>query len=946
MKDLKAKKVRSIMAILGVSISIFLLSSVSFLTDSASAAYVDYLTTDSGNVDMDIHVRWVSGNQTQEPYWFDYNNMTNLIKSSNASNEIEGYLPRFIRYFSVNVSNSDTVLNFYFVGLNISYEDKLGFGGIKNTNYDFRENGLAPGNCAITQELADSLGVKVGDTLNISRWRYSNNTIDPKAYLNVTIQSIFTPVLMFPSYMTKVVVMDLSQMPYVMGSYDENWTLQPNNDYINKTNHLYLTLKDAKLLYDVRDITGSEHKVQAIADDVQFAIGYGYWVNLPKLENLGYYEYMGVATSVIFIFIGLISMLIASILINGILSTSVEERIREFGIFRTLGAHKTFNLKLVIYQGLLLCIFGTILGIFMAMMVVSKVVLPIATKFVEGEYISGSINFVARPESILLSFSLGVIVSMIVSISPAVKVMRIQIVYAINPYRTEENVYKIVREQGVNYKLLLFGLLLSINGGLIFFILPRLMLSMNMNAIASLMIIILLVFLVGMTMAGIGLMPLLLRLWMLVFTPFYKKIMHIIKVSIFRHERRNNSTILMFSLSFSFVMFTTSIIHIQVSQVSAMIEFNRGSPLVLYRTSSSLQTPTVELQDDLMNIEGVKRTSLVIANPNQLTQIYSENGKNFQANLGDYINLKSSSVVLYGVDNNYLDTVYTKFNHFTQGSMKNSFDQLFNGSNTCIISAALADDLSLELGDLVRMTFVRGDEQSIEKFIIVGIADKFAGFPQFKTSKLTGNANGVIISKDKYIEYMDIPNPAWVYKIFIAVRNDYSHNTTGVQQNINKELGDSWNFKLVNVAQSVESIQQEFVIVEFILQAILSFTIIICMFGLFAASYASVLERKREIAILRALGLRRKGVGRIFLVEALIIMLASGSMGTIVGFITAALLTEDLTLFTESPRLLAFPWSTTIGLFITTTIVLLIGMHMLLKRVKRQNLIEIFRETT
>jgi putative ABC transport system permease protein len=118
------------------------------------------------------------------------------------------------------------------------------------------------------------------------------------------------------------------------------------------------------------------------------------------------------------------------------------------------------------------------------------------------------------------------------------------------------------------------------------------------------------------------------------------------------------------------------------------------------------------------------------------------------------------------------------------------------------------------------------------------------------------------------------------------------------------------------------------------------------MFGLFSSSYSSILERKREIGILRALGLKKEGISVIFTVESLIIMLAAGSTGMIVGFGTAALMSENLVLFSGSPRLLRFPWESVIILFIIASIVLLLGMKVLLRRVKKKNLIEIFRETT
>jgi uncharacterized protein YacL len=73
--------------------------------------------------------------------------------------------------------------------------------------------------------------------------------------------------------------------------------------------------------------------------------------------------------------------------------------------------------------------------------------------------------------------------------------------------------------------------------------------------------------------------------------------------------------------------------------------------------------------------------------------------------------------------------------------------------------------------------------------------------------------------------------------------------------------------------------------------------------------------------------------------------LASGSTGTIVGFITAVLLSQNLSIFAQSPRLISFPAITTLILFGISLAVLLIGMTAILSTIKKKNLMQIFRET-
>ena len=193
-KDLKSQKTRAILGIIGVTISIFMLSTVSFLTDSVSSAYVDFLTYDSGNIDFSISRRY-QAEQPNEDYWMNYTDMIDNIQ--NATDKIDGFIPRVNRWYSANSSNNEYFSYFDFVGLNVSYEKEIEFGKIINSDYDFETYGIPRGNCAISLELSNQLNIFKGDFINISRWRESNGTAMPGYYMNLTVIAVLKLVLSF-----------------------------------------------------------------------------------------------------------------------------------------------------------------------------------------------------------------------------------------------------------------------------------------------------------------------------------------------------------------------------------------------------------------------------------------------------------------------------------------------------------------------------------------------------------------------------------------------------------------------------------------------------------------------------------------------------------------------------------------------------------------------------
>jgi len=122
-------------------------------------------------------------------------------------------------------------------------------------------------------------------------------------------------------------------------------------------------------------------------------------------------------------------------------------------------------------------------------------------------------------------------------------------------------------------------------------------------------------------------------------------------------------------------------------------------------------------------------------------------------------------------------------------------------------------------------------------------------------------------------------------------------------------------------------------------------TVFICIFGLLSSSYSTIIERKKEIGIVRTLGLKGKEINRLFIIESLIIMISSGTIGIIVGWLSAWIVTSNLSILTGMPDVIFVPWFN-IGLIYSLSIVMiLIGMKLLLRKVRKMKIVDIYRET-
>ncbi|MCJ7649632.1 MAG: ABC transporter permease, partial [Candidatus Lokiarchaeota archaeon] len=464
-KDLGRQKIRSVIGIMGVLVSIGLLAIVLFLSDSISVTFAQYLSIDAGNQDMLITVRHYNGEPRNRSNYFEFNPLVSKIEGDFP--QIDGFIPRLELYGDVNVSQgfetqelTSERMTTLISGINFSLERSLGFGAFiePKSNSILEINELSVNECAILYKFSEDIKYVEKDTIEIAMILQHGNVTHYKTH-NFTIAKIFEFQQKWP--------IRYANRPLVVVDIDTLYELFGQATFGGKCNNLILTIKNAGEYYDVRDLKGTENRIKNLAGEIQMELGLNeYFLDLPKLEVLGFSEWLSVGITIIFVFVSMIAMLISGVLINGILKTSVEERIREFGIFRTLGATKNHNLMIVLVQGFLLCNFGTIFGIISAQLITEFMIIPFAEVVVAGSIpgLAGNMTYSITLTSIMISYIIGIGVGLIVSISPAIKVMKLQLIESIHPYRHEDTLYHLQKRASVNYKIILVGLILAANG--------------------------------------------------------------------------------------------------------------------------------------------------------------------------------------------------------------------------------------------------------------------------------------------------------------------------------------------------------------------------------------------------------------------------------------------------------------------------------------------------
>ncbi|RKN16176.1 FtsX-like permease family protein [Micromonospora musae] len=208
------------------------------------------------------------------------------------------------------------------------------------------------------------------------------------------------------------------------------------------------------------------------------------------------------------------------------------------------------------------------------------------------------------------------------------------------------------------------------------------------------------------------------------------------------------------------------------------------------------------------------------------------------------------------------------------------------GPNEMLVSTDTAADRGLSVGSTVPVQLARGEPST---YTVTGI---------YGSSQLT---NGVILPAEAARDFA-IPQPI---QGFIQLAP--GTNVADVQPQVEALLADSPE---VSVADRDAFIEQQAGQVDGLLtmiQILLALAIVIAVLGIVNTLALSVLERTRELGLLRAIGLRRAQTMRMITVEAVVISVFGALLGVLVGAGLGAAVVEALK--DEGITDLVLPWT-------------------------------------
>lgn len=242
-------------------------------------------------------------------------------------------------------------------------------------------------------------------------------------------------------------------------------------------------------------------------------------------------------------------------------------------------------------------------------------------------------------------------------------------------------------------------------------------------------------------------------------------------------------------------------------------------------------------------------------------------------------------------------------------------------TDTVAISRKTADKLKVAVGESVPVTWVQGKGPDL-KVIAIYDTNQFAG--------------GYLVTNETYLAHNTDRGP-----FVVAVKGSSSLSAS------RKALESA----LVGYPQVKVQDQQEFVksqgdqIDTFlnVITLMLVFSVFIALLGVVNTLALSVIERTRELGLLRAVGLQRKQVRRMIRVESVIIAVYGALLGSVVGLgfgyaITYSLKDEGITSF-------ALPFGRLVGVVALTAVGGVLAAALPARRAARMDVLEAIATT-
>ena len=635
-----------------------------------------------------------------------------------------------------------------------------------------------------------------------------------------------------------------------------------------------------------------------------------YKVNMPLIRTMERYKFGTTLLNLILNLILLGIFGLSLILIHSLLLITTETNSFEFGVLRLVGNSKKNVILLIIFQCICFSIPAFIVALFFSFFILRSI-----NDIIKSE-LNTDLDITLTLDSFIMAFLLNFLAPIIAAIFPIRNILKKNIASSINTMlnKTQGIKVEVISLQKKELtSLIIFGLITFIYGASIYYFLPLSLISLNFGMIGGIFLWILFGILLGFVLLSRNIENILQKILtyvFLFFTRSYTKLL--ILKNLAAHRIKNKKTSLMFSLSVGIFIMTSVGFDLILQSTKNIIIQQNGSEVVVYNDDDYFLTEDIypclmELYDRKL-IDSFSLYTVYLDDICLESSIYITNyGKTVQSR------------------NNFLGISSDYFGATTKNDLKiseqdNKYKE-FSPSEQLYLSefkgkTGISGILKFEFNaDLQTQIFIKLSNKNQEMLFLskpAFILDSAGGLSMNSQPSMFITRE-VVLSIPLYLDmlqkcrnyfaesydevsivgYEDLP----VWGINIKPKESATERDIDIISSIIRNFGpggDSWFF--ANMKNRLDIASN---IVHIIFYIISTIVLIFCLFNLTASMTVNIYEQKKEIAILRSLGTKRRHVIFIYVAESFILILSSSIIGSIIGGIISYTMALQWTIFTN-----------------------------------------------
>ena len=696
-------------------------------------------------------------------------------------------------------------------------------------------------------------------------------------------------------------------------------------------------------------------------------------------------------------------LLLSVLLIYSLMLSNVEEKTFEFGMLRALGFNKTHMIWLLVIQALLYAFIGMFLA-FLFGFLLNVIICYIMYDYslLGSGYVPTELSLVLGFSVGLIMPVLSNILPIMRALSKTLRDSLDLFHREINIFRVR--VMKL-EKLGVSLYQTLNGSVMVFMGIASYYLAPKAFIMQELTLFLAIMNVILVIFLLGLTVLLNlleGYLEQIILKIILCFMRADRKLQPIILKNIKGHNSRNLKTALMFSINMSFLIFAGTGFKLQQSVIndsfrvfigtdmSAEIPANSKIGLDEFKIRNFLETYKQKNPDQIASY------SFASIPFDQMPHVRFPKVSPLSA-------YPMKRTAIKAIEDNFLDSVFTEYFLPTEFDEKLEYNILPDGKRDCVRAindpkntefySRIHDVFNVSSNNLMRnesnsekkmkilrflvpegVRFLFGVEPNIPGILYLDnakypskVATMIAKMPGFGMTFSSYRTAGKIMftSMENYrfllneqYEYFGInetvdeffaKNPKNMSynilkeKVFIKFarpltpteRNELSNGLRNQFTDMLTMLYDTQDF-LDDTADAFFYLDIFYYVVALI-SIILSFFLILVSFN------SNVKDHVWEFGILRALGLNKSQMTKIYIYEAVCLTMASGVIGTVVGVVVALVLTVQYITFAEIPLKFHFPGVAFGVTFSSGVVTAVLGSFLALREIRDRSISNIMK---